>query len=62
MEFEIYMPCQPEWFCTSFLWLFAGLLLIGLAAFVRILIAEYRNIHRAAKVKRRRRMHYTKRK
>ncbi len=61
MDFELYMPCQPAWFCTSFSWLFAGLLLIGLVAFIRILYLEYRKLHRAKQVRRRRQTHYSKR-
>lgn len=62
MDFEIYMPCQPEWFCTSFLWLFSVLLLIGLAGFIRILYKEHQKILRASRVRRRRRTHHRRRK
>ncbi|EGA70458.1 hypothetical protein VISI1226_00295 [Vibrio sinaloensis DSM 21326] len=54
MEFEIYMPCEPEWICTSFLWLFAMLFLLGLIGFILILYREYQKIQRASRVRKRR--------
>ncbi|MGD8109420.1 hypothetical protein ACQEXU_06360 [Vibrio sp. TRT 21S02] len=62
MEFEIYMPCEPAWICDSFLFLFAGLFILGLIGFIRILFLEYRKIQRAQRVRKRRQTHYTKRK
>ncbi len=61
MEFEIYMPCEPDWICSSFLWLFAGLFILGLFAFIRIIFLEYRSIQRRHRVHRRRQTHYSKR-
>ncbi|UPQ86847.1 hypothetical protein [Vibrio sinaloensis] len=61
MEFEIYMPCEPEWICHSFLWLFAVLLLLGLGGFIYILYREYQRIQRVSRVKRRRNTHHSKR-
>lgn len=61
MEFEIYMPCEPEWICHSFLWLFAVLLLLGIGGFIYILYREYQRIQRASRVKRRRNTNHSKR-
>ncbi len=61
MEFEIYMPCEPAWLCNSFLFLFSGLFILGLLAFIRILYREYQKIQRSQKVRKRRQTHYTKR-
>lgn len=62
MEFEIYMPCEPEWICDSFLLLFAVLFVLGLSGFIYILYKEYRKIQRASRVKRRRQTHHSQRK
>lgn len=62
MEFEIYMPCQPDWLCQPFGYLFALLFLVGLGFFIRILYREYKKLQRSQKVKRLRRIHYRDRK
>ncbi len=62
MEFEIYMPCEPEWICTSFLWLFAMMFLLGLVGFICILYREYQKIQRASRVRKQRKIHHSKRK
>ncbi|MFM2589825.1 hypothetical protein [Vibrio sp. TBV020] len=54
MEFEIYMPCEPDWICDSLLVLFAALLVLGLLGFSYILYKEYRRLHRITKRKQRR--------
>ena len=33
MDVEIYMPCEPEWFCDGLLILFAFLFIVGLLGF-----------------------------
>ncbi|EGQ7996869.1 hypothetical protein D8T39_14400 [Vibrio vulnificus] len=51
MDFEIYLPCQPDWLCESFLSVFTILLIIGLVAFIRIIYREYLTIKRKTKVR-----------
>ncbi|MGC9422489.1 MULTISPECIES: hypothetical protein [unclassified Vibrio] len=62
MDFDFYLPCQPEWLCKPFIAIFSLLLLIGLALFIRIGYREYLKIQRAKSVKRQRRVHYRDRK
>ncbi len=52
MDFEIYMPCEPQWICDSFLALFGVLLLLGLIGFVYILYREHQRITRESKPRR----------
>ena len=59
MDFEFYLPCQPDWLCESFLVIFSILIIIGLAAFTRIIYREYLNIKRKNTV---RKLRSTKRK
>ncbi|MCG9679072.1 hypothetical protein [Vibrio sp. Isolate24] len=54
MDIEIYMPCEPEWFCDGLLILFAFLFIVGLLGFVFIVYREYLKIQRASRIKRRR--------
>nr|WP_084659827.1 hypothetical protein [Vibrio sonorensis] len=58
MEFEIYMPCEPSWICDSFLFLFGGLFILGIIAFIRICYREYKTIQRKQSVMKRRRTHH----
>ncbi len=44
MEIEIYMPCNPAWFCEALLWVFLFSGVLGALLFIRILIKEYRKI------------------
>ncbi|HFQ5226338.1 TPA: hypothetical protein ACGVAQ_001530 [Vibrio vulnificus] len=57
MDFEIYLPCQPDWLCESFLSVFTILLIIGLIAFIRIIYREYLTIKRKTKVRKLRNTH-----
>ncbi|EGR1891422.1 hypothetical protein D3O61_07240 [Vibrio vulnificus] len=57
MDFEIYLPCQPDWLCESFLSVFTILLVIGLVAFIRIIYREYLTIKRKTKVRKLRNTH-----
>jgi len=57
MDFEIYLPCQPDWLCESFLSVFTILLIIGLVAFIRIIYREYLTIKRKTKVRKLRNTH-----
>ncbi|WP_333014151.1 hypothetical protein [Vibrio vulnificus] len=57
MDFEIYLPCQPDWLCESFLSVFTILLMIGLVAFIRIIYREYLTIKRKTKVRKLRNTH-----
>ncbi|WP_081946413.1 hypothetical protein [Vibrio navarrensis] len=57
MDFEIYLPCQPDWLCESFLSVFTVLLLVGLVAFIRIIYREYRTIKRKSQVRKLRSTH-----
>ncbi|EGR2795483.1 hypothetical protein BOO91_01210 [Vibrio navarrensis] len=57
MDFEIYLPCQPDWLCESFLSVFTVLLLVGLVAFIRIIYREYRTIKRKNQVRKLRDTH-----
>ncbi|MDN3696968.1 MULTISPECIES: hypothetical protein [Vibrio] len=52
MEFEIYLPCKPDWLCESFMSVFSVLLLIGLILFIRIIYRESQKIKRRTKVRR----------
>lgn len=54
MEIEIYLPCDPEWFCDTLLALFAALFLMGLIGFAFIVRNEYLKIQRASRVRKRR--------
>lgn len=62
MDFDFFLPCQPEWLCKPFMSVFSLLLLIGLVLFVRMGYREYLKIQRAKNIKRRRRIHYRDRK
>ncbi|WP_198599374.1 hypothetical protein [Vibrio sp. 10N.261.55.A7] len=44
MDIEIYMPCNPDWFCNGLLWVFLLLGVVGALLFVKIVINEYRKI------------------
>ncbi|HDY7737641.1 hypothetical protein [Vibrio vulnificus] len=57
MDFEIYLPCQPDWLCESFLSVFTILLVVGLIAFIRIIYREYLTIKRKTKVRKLRNTH-----
>ncbi|ELE7614370.1 hypothetical protein RB978_003214 [Vibrio vulnificus] len=57
MDFEIYLPCQPDWLCESFLSVFTILLIIGLVAFIRIIYREYLTTKRKTKVRKLRNTH-----
>ncbi|HDZ3712690.1 TPA: hypothetical protein RSW55_000671 [Vibrio vulnificus] len=57
MDFEIYLPCQPDWLCESFLSVFTILLIISLIAFIRIIYREYLTIKRKTKVRKLRNTH-----
>lgn len=57
MDFEIYLPCQPDWLCESFLSVFTVLLLVGLVAFIRIIYREYHTIKRKNQVRKLRDTH-----
>ncbi|RSD29504.1 hypothetical protein [Vibrio pectenicida] len=54
MEIEIYLPCDPEWFCDALLVLFAALFLMGLIGFAFIVRNEYLKIQRSSQVRKRR--------
>lgn len=45
MEFEIYMPCEPDWVCDSLLWLFALLFIAGILGFIVIVYREHHKIN-----------------
>lgn len=52
MEFEIYLPCKPDWLCESFMSVFTVLLIVGLILFIRIIYRESKKIKRRNKVRR----------
>ncbi|MCW8332541.1 hypothetical protein [Vibrio paucivorans] len=55
MEFEIYLPCNPEWVCDILLYGFAGVFGLVILVVVAYIIREYRVIHRVRVVRRRKR-------
>ncbi|CAM3673190.1 hypothetical protein VA7868_01321 [Vibrio aerogenes CECT 7868] len=62
MEFEIYLPCEPDWVCGPLLFFFGVLFSVGIIAFIWMIYKEYRRIQRKQKILKRRRQHYTTRK
>lgn len=62
MDFEFFVPCQPNWLCVPFMSVFTLLLLVGLFFFCRMLFREYLKMQRARKTRRLRRVHYRDRK
>ncbi|MDA0118733.1 hypothetical protein OH455_11695 [Vibrio sp. T11.5] len=62
MEFEIYMPCEPDWLCDSLLVFFALLFASGLLGFIYIVYKEYLKIQRASRVRHRRKIPLSQRK
>ena len=44
MDIEIYMPCNPVWFCETLEVLFAILFLVGALFFIRIVWKEHQRI------------------
>mgnify|MGYP000403505635 CR=1 FL=1 len=45
MDIEIYMPCNPVWFCETLEVLFAILFLVGALFFIRIVWKEHQRIY-----------------
>lgn len=45
MDIEIYMPCNPVWFCETLEVLFAVLFLVGALFFIRIVWREHQRIY-----------------
>ncbi|MFC3024623.1 hypothetical protein ACFODT_12385 [Vibrio zhugei] len=62
MDFEFFVPCQPNWLCKPFFFVFTLLLLVGLGFFIRIVYREYLKSVRVKNTHHRRRMHYRDRK
>ncbi len=44
MDFEVFLPCQPEWLCDPLLFILGVLFLIGLGRFIFFIIKENRKI------------------
>lgn len=42
---EIYMPCEPHWFCEILLVCFSILAIAGIAMFIRIVYLEYKKLY-----------------
>ncbi|MGB1321569.1 MAG: hypothetical protein ACPG5L_11615 [Vibrio gallaecicus] len=49
MDIEIYMPCNPVWFCETLEVLFAVLFFVGALFFIRIVWKEHQRIYGKAK-------------
>lgn len=44
MDFEVFLPCQPEWLCHPLLTIIGILLLIGVVLFIFDIVKENRKI------------------
>ncbi len=44
-DIEIYLPCDPDWFCDGLLNVFIILFIIGVILFVVLILREYRNLY-----------------
>ncbi len=62
MDFEWYLPCQPDWLCEPFFVSFSTLVLIGILLFIRLIYREYKRIDHAKKVLAHRKVHHSVRK
>ncbi|SHO56158.1 hypothetical protein [Vibrio quintilis] len=59
VEFEIYLPCEPEWVCGPLLFFFGVLFSAGIISFIWLIFKESRRIQRKQRVLKRRRQHYS---
>ncbi|MDN3610141.1 hypothetical protein QWZ16_10555 [Vibrio ostreicida] len=53
MDIEIYMPCEPQWFCDALLAIFSGLFFLSILVFSILVYKEYRKINRVTPRRRR---------
>lgn len=54
MDFEIYLPCEPQWLCHPLLYVIGILFLIGLVRFIMYIVKENRRIKTHSRIVKRR--------
>ncbi|MGF1740602.1 hypothetical protein L4C34_05905 [Vibrio profundum] len=45
MQIEIYMPCEPQWFCEILLVCFSIAAIVGIAMLIRIVYLEHKKLN-----------------